>query len=72
LNINRDLVAAMGFSSGSYNSHYLHLVMSKTIKGSGLFAGSIYGTSYGEKIVEDGKTEEQLNQEKAKMVGTAK
>ena len=58
-------MTVMGFSSGSYNSHYLHLVMSNTIKGSGLLSGSIYGTSYGEKIVEDDKTEQQLNELKA-------
>jgi len=45
--------------------------MSKTIKGSGLLSGSIYATSYGEKINERGKSEQQLEQMKDEAVDTA-
>lgn len=61
----------MGFSSGSYNSHVNHIVSSASVKGAALLNGSIYGTSYGEKIVETGKTEDAVTALVNNAVATA-
>lgn len=50
LAINPNLVTVVGFSSGSYFSNYLHLANSSLIKGSGLLNGSLYTTSFNDRI----------------------
>ena len=53
LNIDKNLISAAGFSSGSYNTHFLHVAMSDTIKGSGLFNGSSYSLGWKDFIGKD-------------------
>ena len=40
-----DTITLSGMSAGSYMSNTLHLIMSDTIKGVGLYEGGPYGTN---------------------------
>lgn len=50
MNADPDLVTAAGFSSGSYFSCYLVAANSSIIKGAGCLNGSLYNTTFREKI----------------------
>jgi hypothetical protein len=60
LNVNPDLITVAGFSSGGKNSHNLHLVMSDTFKGAGLLNDGLYSIPFKDRIIEIGKTAEQI------------
>ena len=57
LNVNPAMISAAGYSSGAFNSHQLHMVMSGTIKGSGLIDGSWYSSNNEQFSSYEGKTE---------------
>jgi hypothetical protein len=50
------LVTVAGFSSGAKNAHNLHIAMSVTFKGAGLFNDGVYLNTFENRIIEDGKT----------------
>ena len=43
MKINPATITVSGFSAGSYMSHQLHLIFSRTIQGAGCIAGGPYG-----------------------------
>jgi len=68
LNINPEWVTAAGFSSGSYNAHFLHVANSSMFKGSGLLNGYLYSTSKDDKLTVNGKAKTAVDQEVASAV----
>ena len=58
LNINQSLITAAGYSSGSYQSSFLHIANSDIIKGSGLLNGSLYSVSMDDRIMPGNKSDD--------------